>query len=138
MPNKLLGFFAYTTFALLGGCAPTYFDSSRGDLNVPEVNTSAPIPLRVAVHIHPAVVRDSHTWGTISGDRWRADLGPEIVNAVAEYFPQVFNQAWLLADFPKQGLNPETVDAVVVIESSCNFQVFPPPFASEQRYDNEL
>src|SRR5262249_37332689 len=88
----------------LVGCArqAEFVDPQRRALNVPEVDTREAIPLGVAVHVHPSVVKVSRLWAknTYGQKVWFGNYGYEVVDAAAEYFPKAFREAWMAPRFP--------------------------------------
>src|SRR5262249_39589847 len=124
------------------GCASQaeFVDPQRRALNVPEVDTREAIPLGVAVHVHPSVVKVSRLWAknTYGQKVWFGNYGYEVVDAAAEYFPKAFREAWMAPRFPDPIVNAANIDAVVVIESAGAAVNQPGPFDSQLIIDNEL
>lgn len=126
-----------------GGCVSQaeFVNPEQSSLDAPEPKLRPPIPLKVAVHIHPEVVKASRLWSkSLYGTRLQyGNFGYEVVDAATEYFPQAFLQAWLLQRFPAPGLDPRSVDAVVVVESAGSAaHAAPGPFDGKVRINNEL
>lgn len=118
---KVAGCLAYGFLALLSGCASTgdIVSAERRQLDVPEIDASVPpIPLRVAVYVEPAVLEArTYSKNSMTGQvvHW-GRIGPQVLDAFAEYAPKAFARAALAPRFPDPAVARGDVDAVLAVE----------------------
>lgn len=92
---------------------------------IPELDNTAAIPLKVAVYIAPRVlgrsaILDLRQSGSATKNVINnGPTGAATIAAVTHYFPGVFDEVYLLAQFPDARLVKRKIDLVIVIQDTA-------------------
>jgi len=117
-------------FGFITACATAQRDSVNTApvkqlVAIPELDPKAGIPLKVAVYIAPRILGRSAILDLRQSDSVTKNIihsgatGAATITAVTQYFPAVFEEVYLVSNFPDARLLKRKLDLIVVIQDTA-------------------